>query len=110
VAGLSLTFWPNPVYRNHTGEMRWYFNVGLRALGAQSVHIQKYRGEWYDMEGRLQAHKEDRLDMHLAPLQHISYPDLWVTSAVPRFRYRLVVMGQTADGQEVRAEAELLCQ
>jgi hypothetical protein len=110
MAGLSLTFWPNPVYRNHTGEMRWYFNAGLRALGAQRVHIQQYRGEWYDMAGALQAHKEERLDMQLAPQQHITYPDLWVTSAVARFRYRLVVMGQTADGQEVRAEAELLCQ
>jgi hypothetical protein len=62
------------------------------------------------MAGHLQARKEDTLDIHLAPLQHISYPDLWVTSALARFRYRLVVMGRTEDGQEVRVEAELLCQ
>src|SRR5262245_29547795 len=110
MAGLSLTFWPNPVYRNHTGEMRWYFNVGVRELSTRRVQIQRYLGEWYDMDGHLQARKEDKVNIQLTPLQHISYPDLWVTSAVPRFRYRLVVMGCTEDGQEVSAEAELLCQ
>jgi hypothetical protein len=110
MAGLSLTFWPNPVYRNHTGERRWYFNVGVRELGSKRVQLQRYLGEWYDMDGHLQARKEERLNIQLAPLQHVSYPDLWVTSAVPRFRYRLVVMGHTEDGQEVSAAAELLCQ
>jgi hypothetical protein len=110
VAGFSLTFWPNPVYRNHTGEMRWYFNVGVRELGAKRLHLQQYLGEWYDLEGHLQASKKEALDIHLAPLQHLSYPDLWVTSALPRFRYRLVVRGRTEDGQEVHAAAELLCQ
>jgi hypothetical protein len=110
MAGLSLTFWPNPVYRNHTGEMRWYFNVGVHELGAKCVHLQRYLGEWYDMDGHLQARKEDGLKVQLAPLQHISYPDLWVTSALPRFRYRLAIIGRTEDGQEVSGEAELLCQ
>jgi hypothetical protein len=109
VAGLSMTFWPNPVYRTHTGEMRWYFHVALGELAAKRVHLQRYRGEWYDMAGRLQESKEEPLDIHLNPLQHVSYPDLWVTSALPSFRYRMLVLGQTDDGQEVSAEAELLC-
>lgn len=110
MAGLSMTFWPNPVYRNQTGAMRWYFNVGIREIGSQRVHLQRYVGEWYDMAGQLQASKEDTLDIHLAPLQHISYPDLWVTSALPRFRYQLFIQGRTSAGQEVSARAELLCQ
>jgi hypothetical protein len=110
MAGLSLTFWPNPVYRNHSGEMRWYFHVAVGEAAAKQVHLVRYRGEWYDMTGRLQDSKEEPLDIHLDPLQHVSYPDLWVTSAIPRFRYRLIVLGRTDDGQEVSAEAELLCQ
>jgi hypothetical protein len=110
VAGLSLIFWPNPVYRNHPGERRWYFNVGVRELAAARVHLQRYCGEWYDMEGQRHASKEAPLDIHLAPRQHIAYPDLWVTSPLPCFRYRLVVVGRTESGQEVYAEAELLCQ
>jgi hypothetical protein len=109
VAGLSMTFWPNPVYRTHTGDMRWYFHVALGELAAKRVHLRRYRGEWYDMAGRLQESKEEPLDIHLNPLQHVSYPDLWVTSALPSFRYRMLVLGQTDDGQEVSAEAELLC-
>jgi hypothetical protein len=110
MAGLSMTFWPNPVYRNHTGEMRWYFHVALGEVAGKRVHIFGYRGEWYDMTGRLQDSKEGGLDIQLDPLQHVSYPDLWVTSALPRFRYRMVVRGHTEDGQEVSTEAELLCQ
>ena len=110
MAGLSMTFWPNPVYRNHAGEMRWYFHVALGEAAGKRVHIFGYRGEWYDMAGRLQDSKEGTLDMQLDPFQHVSYPDLWVISALPHFRYRMVVRGRTDDGQEVSAEAELLCQ
>jgi hypothetical protein len=110
MAGLSLTFWPNPVYRHHAAERRWYFHVAVGATASQGVQIIGYRGEWYDMTGHLQERTEGRLDIHLKPLQHVSYPDLWVTSALPRFRYRLVVVGRTDDGQDVSAEAELLCQ
>ena len=80
--GLTMTFWPNPVYRNHAGELRWYFHVSVRQEGTQRVHVWRYRGEWYDMETNLQETKEDRFDLHLVPYQHVSYPDLWVTSAV----------------------------
>ena len=110
MAGLSLTFWPNPVYRNHTGEMRWYFNVAMREVGSKSVRVLRYRGEWYDMEGHLLDSKEEALDIPLGPLQHIAYPDLWVTSAIPQFRYRLIVVGHDAQGQEVSAENVLVCQ
>jgi uncharacterized protein YcfL len=105
-----MTFWPNPVYRNHTGEMRWYFNVALRAESTTRVHLHHYRGEWYDSAGHLQETKEESLDIHLAPQQPISYPDLWVTSALTRFRYRMFVHGRDANGQEVSAEAVLECQ
>ena len=104
-----MTFWPNPVYRNHPGETRWYFHVALGELAAKRVHLLRYRGEWYDMAGRLQERKEEPLDIQLNPLQHVSYPDLWVTSMLPSFRYRMVVVGRTDDGQEVSAEAELVC-
>jgi hypothetical protein len=110
VAGLSMTFWPNPVYRNHAGEMRWYFNVAIREQASKRVHLHRYRGEWYDMEGHLQESKVEPLDIRLAPLQHISYPDLWVTSALPHFRYRLLVFGRDENGQEVSAEEVLVCQ
>jgi hypothetical protein len=110
MAGLSMTFWPNPVCRNHTGERRWYFNVAVRETGARHVHLIRYRGEWYDPEGRLRDSKEDRLDIHLGPLQHTSYSDLWVTSAIPCFRYRLMVYGQNEEAQGVSAEAVLQCQ
>lgn len=110
MAGLSLTFWPNPVSRTHAGEMRWYFSVGVHETDARHVHLRRYRGEWYDLEGRLQDSQEDRLDLPLGPLQHTSYADLWVTSAIPRFRYRLIVYGQNEAAQEVSAEAILLCQ
>jgi hypothetical protein len=110
MAGLSLTFWPNPVYRNHTGEMRWYFHVALGEMVGKRVRLLGYRGEWYDMAGQLQESKEEALDIQLGPLEHVSYPDLWVTSALPRFRYRLLVRGRTDDGQDVSVEADLLCQ
>ncbi|MGQ4808225.1 hypothetical protein NKDENANG_01601 [Candidatus Entotheonellaceae bacterium PAL068K] len=107
---MSMTFWPNPVCRNHTGEMRWYFNVALRAADTTSVHLYRYRGEWYDLTGQLQDTKEAALDLHLAVQQSLSYPDLWVTSAISSFRYRLIVYGRDANSQEVRAEAMLECQ
>ncbi len=107
---LTMTFWPNPVYRNHTGEMRWYFHVSVRQDGAKRIHIWRYRGEWYDMENRLQDTKGDDLDMRLGPYQHTSYSDLWVTSAIHPFRYRLVLFGREEDGHEVQGEALLVCQ
>ena len=110
VAGLSLTFWPNPVYRNHPAEKRWYFSVAMREIAAQPVQVVRYRGEWYDMAGRLLDTKEDTLDVRLAPLQHISYADLWITSAIPHFRYRLIVIGRDAQNREVSAAGALLCQ
>jgi hypothetical protein len=110
MAGLSLTFWPNPVYRNHTAEMRWYFHAALQEVSARQVQVYHYRGEWYDMAGHLLDSKEETLDIRLAPLQHLSYPDLWVSSATPCFRYRLVVVGRDAQGQEVSAEGVLWCQ
>jgi len=48
--------------------------------------------------------------MRLGPLQHISYADLWVTSAITHFRYRLVILGRDARNHEVSAEGMLLCQ
>jgi hypothetical protein len=110
VAGLSLTFWPNPVYRNHPAEKRWYFSVAVREVAAQPVHVMQYRGEWYDMDGRLLDMKEERLDMRLGPLQHLSYADLWVTSAITHFRYRLILTGRDTHNREVSAEGMLLCQ
>jgi hypothetical protein len=62
------------------------------------------------MIGRLLDTKEDALDMRLAPLQHIAYADLWVTSAIPHFRYRLIVSGRDTQNREVSAEGTLLCQ
>ena len=110
MAGLSLTFWPNPVYRNHPAEKRWYFSVTMREIAAQPVQVVRYRSAWYDMAGRLLDTKEDTLDIPLAPLQHISYADLWLTSAIPRFRYRLIVIGRDAQSREVSTEGTLLCQ
>jgi hypothetical protein len=110
VAGLSVTFWPNPVYRNHPAEKRWYFSVAVREVAAQPVHVMQYRGEWYDLDGRLLDTKEERLDMRLGPLQHLSYADLWVTSAITQFRYRLMLMGRDAQQREVSTEGVLLCQ
>ena len=110
MAGLSLTFWPNPVYSNHPAEKRWYFSVALREVAAQPVQIRSYRGEWYDMQGQLLDTKEDRLEAHLGPLQHITYADLWVTSAMTQFRYRLLVLGRDAQHRDVSAEGVLVCQ
>ena len=107
---LSITFWPNPVCRNHTGEMRWYFNIALRAQGARCVRLYRYRGEWYDTQGHLKEAKEEALDIELIAQQPISYPDLWVSSAIPHFRYRMIVFGRDENGQEVNAEAVLDCQ
>ena len=110
MAGLSLTFWPNPVYRNHPAEKRWYFSVVVREMAAQPVHVMQYRGEWYDMDGQPLDTKEEHLDMRLGPLQHLSYADLWVTSAITHFRYRLILTGRDTRNREVSAEGILLCQ
>jgi uncharacterized protein YcfL len=98
------------VYRNHPAEKRWYFSVAVREVAAQPVQIVQYRGEWYDMAGRLLDTKEEALDLCLAPLQHMTYADLWVTSAMPHFRYRLRIIGRDAQHREVSAEGTLLCQ
>lgn len=110
VSKLTMTFWPNPVRRNHTGEMRWYFNVALRAEGARRVRLYQYRGEWYDADGRLKDVKEASLDIELVAQQPLSYPDLWVSSAIPQFSYRMVVFGRDDKDQDVRAEAVLRCE
>lgn len=106
---LSMTFWPNPVLRNHRGEMRWYVNVGLRVEGGAPVHLYRYRGEWFDMAGGLQGVKEEPLNIELQPRQAVSYPDLWVTSALAEFRYHLTVFGRDRYQREVHADAVLLC-
>jgi hypothetical protein len=98
------------VYRNHPAEKRWYFSVAVREVAAQPVQVMRYRGEWYDMDGRLLDTKEEILDMRLAPFQHISYADLWVTSAITHFRYRLILLGRDPRNREVSAEGVLLCQ
>jgi uncharacterized protein YcfL len=98
------------VYRNHPAEKRWYFSVAIREVAAQPVHVVQYRGEWYDLEGRLLDTKEERLDLHLGPLQHRSYADLWVTGAITKFRYRLVLTGCDAQQRAVSAEGVLVCQ
>ena len=107
---LSMTFWPNPVIRNHAGEMRWYFNVGLRADHNSTVHLYRYRGEWFDVDGRLQDSKEEPIDIVLHARQPVSYPDLWVTSAIPEFRYKLTVFGRDNMQWEGQVGAILLCQ
>ena len=107
---IAMTFWPNPVYRNHTGEMRWYFHVTVCQEGTKRVHLSRYRGEWYDRDHQLQDTKEDTMDVSLGPQHHISYPDLWVTSALHPFRYRLLVFGREEDGQEVQGEGLLYCE
>lgn len=106
---LSMTFWPNPVYRNHMAETRWYFHISVWQEGAKGVHVWRYRGEWYDRDNQLQDAKEDRLDMHLAANQHLSYPDQWVSSGLHPFRYRLILYGREEDGQDVQSEAVLIC-
>ena len=88
-----MTFWPNPVYSNHTGERRLYFTFAVREEGAKRVHLHHYRAEWYDMAGGLRDSQEASLDIQLAPLQHISYADLWVTSVLVRVRYRVIAHG-----------------
>lgn len=105
-----MTFWPNPVLRNHSGEMRWYFNVGLRVEHGLPVHLYRYRGEWHDMAGRVQNVKEEPIDIDLQPRKPVSYPDLWVTSALPKFRYQLTVFGRDRNQHEMRAHAILVCQ
>jgi hypothetical protein len=106
---LTMTFWPNPVYRNHTGEIRWYFHVSVRQEGAKRIHIWRYRGEWYDLAEQLQDVQEASLDIHLEPYRHLSYPDLWVTSAIHPFRYCITLFGREEDGREVQATSALLC-
>jgi len=105
-----MTFWPNPVRRTHPGEMRWYFNVALRTEGKGQVHLYRYRGEWYDGAGMMRDSKEDAVDIVLAPRQPLSYPDLWVTSALTQFTYRMIIFGRDAQGQDVYADAVLHCQ
>lgn len=110
MSDLSMTFWPNPVLRTHAGEMRWYFNVGLRVEHGSPVRLYRYRGAWFDMAGRLQEVKEEPIDIALQPRKPVSYPDLWVTSALSEFRYQLTVFGRDLDQREVRGDATLLCQ
>jgi len=62
------------------------------------------------MDGRLLDTKAERLDMRLGPLQHLSYADLWVTSALTHFRYRLILTGRDTQNHAVSAEGILLCQ
>jgi hypothetical protein len=90
--------------------MRWYFNVALRTEGMGQVRLYRYRGEWYDRDGTLQDSKDDGLDILLTPRQLVSYPDLWVTSALPQFTYRMTIFGRDAHGRDVHAVAVLHCQ
>ena len=63
----------------------------------------------YDMEQTLHDTKEDHVEINLGPQQHLSYPDLWVMSAIHPFRYRLTVFGREANGNEVQGESVLVC-
>jgi hypothetical protein len=106
---LRITLWPNPVYRNQREDQKWFFNASLQEGKGRGVQIQRYRAEWIADNGRLYDFLEDSLDIFLSPFEQVNFPDLWVSSNLLTFTYRLVLFGVDATGEAFSVCGELLC-
>lgn len=106
---LRMILWPNPVYRNQAEAEKWFFSVSLQEKKGIGVQIQRYRAEWIDGEGRIHDYLEDRLDVVLAPFEQANFPDLWVSSPLPKFIYRLILFGVDRQGKAFQVSEDLLC-
>ncbi|RMF92754.1 MAG: hypothetical protein D6736_02880 [Nitrospinota bacterium] len=108
-APLHIILWPNPTYRNRADQGKWFFSVALRETRGSRVQVQRYRAEWITEDGQVFDRLENRLDLSLPPFEQVNFSELWVSSPLNRFRYRLTLFGTDAQGQAFVVQGELSC-
>jgi hypothetical protein len=108
-ARLLLSFSPNPVYRNHPSDTKWYFDAVVQELNGVGVTLQHLQAQWLTEQGQVQDQMEEAINIVIRPCEHALFPELWVSSALTRFTYRLVLTGLDEAGHPVKVEGELAC-
>ncbi|HXH10873.1 MAG TPA: hypothetical protein VNP04_14060 [Alphaproteobacteria bacterium] len=108
-AKLLLSFSPNPVYRNHQSDTKWYFDVVVQEISGMGVTLQHLQAQWLTEQGQVHDQLEEAINIVIQPGEQALFPELWVSSALTRFRYRLVLTGRDEAGHPVQVEGELAC-
>jgi hypothetical protein len=108
-AKLLLSFSPNPVYRNHQSDTKWYFDVVVQEINGMGVTLQHLQAQWLTEQGQVHDQLEEAINIVIQPREQALFPELWVSSALPCFRYRLVLTGRDEAGHPVQVEGELAC-
>ena len=106
---LHITLWPNPTYRNRYDQERWFFSAALRETRGGTVQVQRYRAEWVTENDHVFDCLEHRFELVIRPFEQVNFSDLWVSSPLKRFRYRLILFGTDARGQAFVTQGELVC-
>jgi hypothetical protein len=106
---LLLSFSPNPVYRNHQSDTKWYFDVYLHEMNGVGATLQHLRAQWIGEQGHVQDEMEEAVNIVIRPREQALFPELWVSSALTRFIYRLQLTGRDETGHTVRVESDLAC-
>ena len=106
---LTLSFSPNPVYRNHQSDTKWYFDVYVQELNGIGATLQHLQAQWITEQGQVQDQMEEGVNIVIRPREQGVPPELWVSSALARFTYRLRLSGLDETGQPVMVEGDLAC-
>ena len=108
-AQLVLSFSPNPVYRNHRSDTKWYFDVLLQELNGSGVTLQRLQALWITEQGQVQDQLEEPVSIAIRPHEQALFPELWVSSSLRRFTYRMLLTGFDDAGHPVGVEGDLCC-
>jgi hypothetical protein len=108
-ARLIVSFSPNPVYRNHHSNTKWYFDVYLQELNGVGATLQHLKTLWITEQGHVQDQMEESVNIVIGPREQALFRELWVSSALPRFTYRVCLTGFDETGHPVRVEGDLAC-
>jgi hypothetical protein len=106
---IARSFSPNPVYRNHQSDTKWYFDVSLQELNGVGATLQHLQALWLTEQGQVQDQVEEPVNIVIRPRDQALFPDLWVSSALARFICRVSPTGLDAAGQPVTVEGDLAC-
>jgi hypothetical protein len=58
-----VSFSPNPVYRNHPSDRRWYLDAYLQELNGVGATLQRRKTLWITEQGQVQDQMEESVDI-----------------------------------------------
>ena len=108
-AQLVLSFSPNPVYRNHHSDTKWYFDVLLQELNGIGATLQHLQAQWMTKQGQVQDQLEQSINIVIRPHEQALFPELWVSSSLTHFTYRVLLSGVDDAGHSLRVGGDLRC-